>query len=101
VLIWIVQSAFWKLKGIWDSFAICKYCLHLNYALLMLSYFYIYFFTEKKAKYVIIPLYEETKQNKTRCFSHTEREKSLELSHPTFRHLPEMLHLETCSMPKV
>lgn len=72
----------------------------------MLSYFYIYFFTEKKTKYVItIPVWANQNKYIKEHFSQRERErekeKSPELSHPSFRHLPEMTDLETCWIPEI
>lgn len=68
------------MNGIWDSFAIYKYCLYQGYALLMVSYFYFYFFTDKKAKYVVISLHEQLKLKKKKkiqkTISHAERKNS-------------------------
>lgn len=66
----------------------------------MVSYFYFYFFTDKKAKYVVISLHEQPKLKKKkykRPFL-MQREKT---AHPTLRHSPEKLNLETRLMPKM
>lgn len=74
----------------------------------MLSYFYIYFSSWKENKVCnYIPCMSKPKQIYKRAFltergkeREREREKSPELSHPSFRHLPEMTDLETCWIPE-